>query len=173
MNISRAEAVDCTVAIHKLYMDSFGEEEREVVAKLATDLLTDKNNYSYIAQIDGKVVGHIAFSPITIEQDSGLIAFILSPLAVHPDYQKQKVGSSLIEHGIGQLKTLGAHLIFVYGDPDYYGKFGFQTEAASGYLPPYKLQYPFGWQALKLNTVRLHKSVNISCVPALHNAELW
>lgn len=168
-----ATAADST-AIHKLYISAFSEAEQEPVATLATDLAAGKNSYSYVAEIEGNIVGHIAFSPVTTVEENDAIGFILSPLAVHPDYQNQKVGSSLIKRGISQLKALGAHLLFVYGDPGYYGRFGFEAEAASGYMPPYKLQYPFGWQALKLNTDYCSEvSRVISCVPALKNPKLW
>ena len=46
---------------------------------------------------------------------------------------------------------MGVNVVFVYGDPKYYGKFGFSAEVASAYSPPYELQYPFGWQAVALN----------------------
>ena len=93
---------------------------------------------------------------------------------MHPDYQNQQVGSTLIGHGMQQLKQLGADLLFVYGDPGYYGRFGFDAELASNYIPPYELQYPFGWQAIKLNA-DYHSTVGraIVCESALQKTELW
>ena len=72
------------------------------------------------------------------------------------------------------VSTLAVNLLFVYGDPKYYGKFGFKADTASRYTPPYKLQYPFGWQAITLNEVGFAESnAKISCVATLCDPELW
>ena len=100
--------------------------------------------------------------------------YILAPLGVKPEYQKHRVGSELIESGIKQLSENGVNVLFVYGDPKYYGKFGFNADTASGYTPPYKLQYPFGWQAITLNEAGFANSnAKISCVASLCDPELW
>ena len=73
-----------------------------------------------------------------------------------------------------RLSKMGVNVLFVYGDPKYYGKFGFNADLASGYSPPYELQYPFGWQAIILNEgVFTESTVKISCVDPLKDAELW
>jgi putative acetyltransferase len=87
---------------------------------------------------------------------------------------ERKIGTKLIENGIEQLSEKGVSVVFVYGDPKYYGKFGFNAGAASRYSPPYELQYPFGWQAIALNEVCFEKqNVKISCVASLCDPELW
>ena len=79
-----------------------------------------------------------------------------------------------MENGIEQLANNGANVLLVYGDPKYYGKFGFKPETAAHYLPPYELQYPFGWQAIVLrNGVPHERAVKISCVAPLRDPELW
>jgi putative acetyltransferase len=70
--------------------------------------------------------------------------------------------------------TLPANILFVYGDPKYYSRFGFSVDAAYGYTAPYKLEYPFGWQAIDLNECNVTKSpVKITCVNSLCDPELW
>jgi putative acetyltransferase len=74
-----------------------------------------------------------------------------------------------------RLAQFGADVVFVYGDPNYYSRFGFTAKAASRYVPPYALQYPFGWQAIILNdkTILADQVVQISCVEPLRDPELW
>ena len=73
-----------------------------------------------------------------------------------------------------QLSIMGVNIVFVYGDPKYYGKFGFNPDAASGYSPSYELEYPFGWQAIVLKEgVFTDSAVKISCVDPLSDPELW
>ena len=69
---------------------------------------------------------------------------------------------------------MGVNVLFVYGDPNYYGKFGFNADAASRYSPPYELQYPSGWQAITFSEgVLTESNVKISCVDPLNDPELW
>src|SRR4030043_1083691 len=62
---------------------------------------------SLVAEIDGQVVGHIAFSPVTIS-DGSQNWYGLGPVSVLPEYQKQGIGKAIIQEGLSQLKTLGA-----------------------------------------------------------------
>jgi putative acetyltransferase len=100
--------------------------------------------------------------------------YILAPLAVKPDYQKRRIGSKLIEHGMQQLSDMGINVLFVYGDPRYYARFGFSADAAHQYTAPYALQYPFGWQAIVLKEFHIEKPpLAISCVAPLCDPKLW
>jgi putative acetyltransferase len=163
--------------IHRVYWSAFPEEEKEIVSKLAVNLLSEKtipHTISLVAEAEGIVVGHAAFSPVTIDNNQKLQGYILAPLGVTPDYQGHRIGSKLIEYGIQQLSRKGVNILFVYGDPKYYGKFGFSVEAAECYIPPYKLQYPFGWQAIALNErVTGKSSAKIACVTSLCDPALW
>jgi putative acetyltransferase len=81
---------------------------------------------SLVAETDGKVVGHIAFSPITIS-DGSLNWYGLGPISVLPKYQKQGIGKSLILKGLSLLKGMGGQGCALVGDPDYYKQFGFKN----------------------------------------------
>jgi putative acetyltransferase len=77
--------------------------------------------------IDGKkVVGHIAFSPVTIS-DGSPGWYGLGPISVLPELQKQGIGKSLIREGLSRLKSLGAKGCLLVGDPGYYERFGFTS----------------------------------------------
>lgn len=176
MNIRSAARSDCD-EIAEIYRQAFDESEQELIACLAADLLVEQTRppiISLLAESDSRVVGHIAFSPVTIDRYDGLNAYILAPLAVRTDDQKRGVGSLLIQSGVKVLRDAGVHLIFVYGDPAYYGRFGFGTAVAGKFRPPHELQYPFGWQAVTLNRFTPENAYgSIACVSALDDPRLW
>ena len=79
---------------------------------------------------DDAVIGHVLFSPLTIENGDDGRALGLAPVAVHPDYQRQGVGHALIEEGIGACFVADARAVFVLGSPAYYATFGFTKASA-------------------------------------------
>ncbi len=176
MHIRVATSLD-RGGIHSVYWTAFDEGEREIVSKLAVDLLSENatpQTISLVAEVEDIVVGHVAFSPVTMDNKENIQGYILAPLGVKPDYQKHRIGSKLMESGMQQLSKMGVGVLFVYGDPKYYSKFGFSMDAAERYIPPYKLQYPFGWQAIVLGECSTGKSsVKIACVSPLCDPVLW
>lgn len=81
---------------------------------------------SLVAVEDGKIVGHVAISPVTIS--SGVSGWYgLGPISVWPDRQHQGIGSALMNAALGQLQSLGGVGCVVLGNPDYYGRFGFKN----------------------------------------------
>ena len=163
--------------IRDVHLCAFPEGENQLVANLASNLLKEETNLEIInlvADIDGCVVGHAAFSPVTVFTKKNWVGYILGPLGVKPDYQKRGIGLKLIQSGIKRLTEKGINVVFVYGDPKYYGKFGFKADSAINFLPPYDLQYPFGWQALVLHGSGFNKQrVKISCVESFSDPALW
>ena len=81
---------------------------------------------SLVADVDGRVIGHIAFSPVTIS-DGTKNWYGLGPVSVLPEYQRKGIGKALIREGLSRLKRLNAQGCCVVGHPDYYRKFGFQN----------------------------------------------
>ena len=69
-----------------------------------------------------------AIAQYFLKSPSGISGYILAPLAVSPEHQKQGVGSSLMKSGIDMLTKDGTGFLLVYGDPDYYERFGFREE---------------------------------------------
>jgi putative acetyltransferase len=84
---------------------------------------------SLVAEVDGKVVGHVAFSPVTIS-DGSPNWFGLGPVSVSPECQRQGIGRALIREGLSQLKALGGQGCCLVGDPNYYKRFGFRNIAS-------------------------------------------
>ena len=84
---------------------------------------------SLVAECGGEIVGHIAFSPVTVDGQS-CDWFGLAPLAVLPLYQRRGFGTRLINAGLESLRVIGAEGCVVLGEPDYYGRFGFVARDA-------------------------------------------
>ena len=162
--------------IHATHLSAFGEDEAELVAQLAVDLLqvqSEPVTFSLVAEDDGEVWGHVCFSPIETGDDEK-VGYTLAPLGVRAGAQKRGIGSALVREGIKRVTDLGAAFVMVYGDPRYYCRFGFDVEVAKFLLPPYPLQYPHGWQAMLIGDAEpfLHP-VKISCVAPLCDPRLW
>jgi putative acetyltransferase len=100
-----------------------GHTEQFIIAALrAARALT----LSLVAELDGRVVGHVAFSPVTMS-DGTPDWYGLGPVSVLPAYQRQGIGKALIREGLSCLKDLHARGCCLAGHPDYYRKFGFEN----------------------------------------------
>ncbi len=80
---------------------------------------------SLVAEMDGRVVGHIAFSPVMIS-DGHPDWYGLGPVSVLPEYQGRGIGGVLIREGMSRLQAIGAQGCCLVGHPGYYGRFGFR-----------------------------------------------
>ena len=84
------------------------------------------NLLSLVAIMDDEIVGHILFSPVTLETESRqLNGMGLAPMAVSPEYQRQGIGSQMIKQGLFELEKSACPFIIVLGHPEYYPRFGF------------------------------------------------
>src|SRR3989440_11575041 len=110
---------------------AFGEPtEANLVRELAA---AGASTLSLVAEKDGYVVGHILFSPVTIETQAGqMIAIGLAPMAVLPDQQRKGVGTRLVQEGLAELRRLGHGVVVVVGHADYYPRFGFKRASQFG-----------------------------------------
>jgi putative acetyltransferase len=99
------------------------------------------NAYPYIslvAVIDEQVVGHIFFSPVSVESETGAFtAMGLAPMAVLPEYQNQGIGSQLVREGLKECERLGEDIVVVLGHPNYYPRFGFTPASLKGLRSEY------------------------------------
>ncbi|MCE5312402.1 MAG: N-acetyltransferase [Nitrospiraceae bacterium] len=113
-----------TISAFKTLVISHHTEQFVIAALRAAKALT----VSLVAEDHGHVVGHIAFSPVTIS-DGTDNWYGLGPVSVLPEYQRQGIGKALIEKGLSQLKNLNARGCCLVGHPAYYPKFGFKNIA--------------------------------------------
>lgn len=112
---------------------------------------------SLVAEIEHKVVGHIAFSPVTIS-DGSPGWYGLGPVAVAPELHRRSIGSALVRRGLSELKALGADGCMLVGDSGFYERFGFKNHPElvhEGVPPEYFLCLPFG-DSRPSGTVRFH-----------------
>ncbi len=120
---SDAKAItDVTTAAFENHPISNQTEQFIITALRAAGALT----ISLVAEVDGRVVGHIAFSPVTIS-DGSQDWYGLGPISVLPECQKQGIGKALMQEGLSLLKARGAQGCILVGDPNYYERFGFRS----------------------------------------------
>jgi putative acetyltransferase len=81
---------------------------------------------SLVAELEGTVIGHIAFSPVTIS-DGTPNWYALGPVSVLPEHQRKGVGKALIQEGLSRLRDMNAQGCCLVGHPDYYRQFGFEN----------------------------------------------
>ena len=130
MNI-RDERLEDHAAIRRLLTEAFGGEGE---AKLVGSLRADGDlAIALVAEIEGEIAGYIAMSPLKSPPRS----LALAPVAVAPAWQRQGVGRALIEETLRRARTVEGCMVFVLGDPEYYARFGFSTEAARRFDSPY------------------------------------
>ncbi|MFH1032382.1 MAG: N-acetyltransferase [Chloroflexota bacterium] len=120
----RSETLEDIIAIRQVNAQAFG---REIEAKLVEKLrMNDALTISLVAVLDGEIVGHIAFSLVTIEhEDSSFKAVTLAPIAVLPSHQNKGIGSKLVKAGLKECQHLGYEIVVLVGHPNYYPRFGF------------------------------------------------
>jgi putative acetyltransferase len=118
-------------AIRNLTMLAFGGRvEAEIIDALRTAC---PGLVSLVAVENGRIVGHILFSPVIIEGKNGTISGMgLGPMAVLPDHQRQGIGTDLVRHGLARLRTWGQPFVVVLGHPGYYPRFGFVPASRYG-----------------------------------------
>jgi putative acetyltransferase len=160
---------DDSILIQAIYHQAFTPAEVSLVADVAVSLLAEPLATSLVAEISGSLLGHVAFSPVRA-QNGQAIGQILAPLAVHPDHQRKGIGYSLVNEG---LTSIDHGWVFVYGDPEYYSRFGFTHEAAGPFTPPYPLRFPLGWLALNRGGSSGSQAGPIMVVSALDQPSIW
>ena len=127
--IIRAEKKADTKAIFEITKQAFennpisqGTEQFIINALRKDNTLT----ISLVTEIEEKVVGHIAFSPLAIS-DGSCDWYALGPISVQPKFQRQGIGRALVREGLSRLKSLGAQGCVLVGEPAFYGRFGFKS----------------------------------------------
>lgn len=124
-----AETVDDIDDVRKVNVDAFRDHP---VSRQTEHLIVDSLReagaleVSLVAVVDGRVVGHIAFSRASVG-DSKFGWFLLGPIAVLPGLQGQGIGSALMESGLAELRARNVIGCVLVGDPGYYTRFGFGT----------------------------------------------
>lgn len=124
MLLIRPEIPEDVTAIRHVVHHAFGRTaEADLVDALRRN---GKTILSMVAEDNGRIVGHIYFSPVVIEtQQQKLFGAGLAPLAVWPERQNEGIGSMLVERGLIECRNAGERFVVVLGHPEYYPRFGF------------------------------------------------
>jgi len=136
MLVRPAAAAEDQAAVRRVLTAAFPTDaEADLVERLAAD---GDLALSFVAVSDGVVVGYAGFSRMRVTADGESVrALALAPVAVLPDHRRRGIARRLIERGLAAANGGGAVLVFVLGNPDFYGRLGFSTEVARPFASPY------------------------------------
>ena len=134
----RRERPEDIAAIHEVHELAFGRRaEADLVDALRT---SGKATLSLVALEDDRIVGHILFSPVTIDAaDRTFPAVGLAPMAVLPERQRRGIGSQLVKAGLIECRNAGYECVVVLGHPTYYPRFGFVPASRYGLKSEYEV----------------------------------
>jgi putative acetyltransferase len=119
--VTRSEAPEDLGPIHAVHAASFPTPlEARIVDGLRA---ASRLSVSLVAEAQGAVVGHVAFSPVSLEGATGGMG--LGPVAVLPACRRRGLAARLIREGLAACTRLDAGFVVVLGDPRYYSRFGF------------------------------------------------
>ncbi|MHC4678706.1 MAG: GNAT family N-acetyltransferase [Planctomycetota bacterium] len=131
MYVVRREQPHDVPKIREVNERAFGQGQEALIV----DRLRKNCNsiLSLVALAGNEVVGHVLFSPAVIEGEKGrLVGSGLAPLAVLPEYQRQGIGSELVQTGVTRIREGGCPYVIVLGHPEYYARFGFEQASRYG-----------------------------------------
>lgn len=157
-------------ALDMLYGAVFPDEELRPMVRALEAL--DADVISLIADAEGAVVGHVAFTLCGVAGADVRVA-LLGPLAVHPSWRKRGLGAALVRAGLADAAEAQARGALVLGDPAYYARFGFAPERRIA--PPYALPdgWADAWRSLSLTEAPLELDGELLAPPPWRRPELW
>lgn len=120
--------------VFRVVTEAFEQDEE---ARLVERLRSIEGYVALVAEKDGLVVGHISFTPLTLDDEKTDFSG-LAPMAVLPEYQNQGIGSRLVNEGLKAVADKGFNAVFVLGHSHYYPRFGFEVAKTKGF----KCEYP-------------------------------
>jgi putative acetyltransferase len=138
---ARPERPEDRDAIRHLHRAAFPSSvEAELVDRLRA---TGDLAVSIVLESNGRVVGHAAFSPVSIPHEPTARGVGLAPVAILPDVQRQGLGMALIQAGIAACSARGERFVVVVGEPGYYRRFGFRPASTFGLLDEFGAKAAF------------------------------
>lgn len=176
VRVDQCQRANVEQVFYRAFADAEGSAEGEAIRDLVRTLIDTTDQYrtqGFVALNEADLpVGGIFFTPLTFANPAAVM--MLSPVAVATDYQGQGVGERLIREGLDALTRQGIQMAVTYGDPQYYGRFGFQGVSVATVPPPHELAQPEGWQAVPLgNAARPDVQGPSRCIPPFDKPALW
>ena len=155
---------------------AFGSEEEAVLVR---GLLKDESampTVSLLAFENETAAGHILFTRARLEPEAPLSVYLLAPMAVVPEFQRQGIGSALIQKGLQVLFDAGVDLVFVLGHIAYYPRFGFQPAGVMGFEATYPIpeKNADAWMVQALEPDIINRfSGKVICADTMNRPEYW
>lgn len=178
MNFRKHNAGEANAIVdlfRSVFATSEGEAEGALIGKLAAELFEttdDRDLFNYVAIDAGCVVASIFFT--RLEFNNNCDAFILGPVAVRTDRQREGIGQAVIGHGLKDLTDRGVKFVLTYGDPAFYGKVGFRPLSPVTVKAPFQLSQPEGWLGQSLSEDSIETlSGACTCVSAFNDPVFW
>ena len=122
--------------VGSVILDAFGDEGPRNTALWAELEESDLLRGSLVAEVDGEVVGHVGLSHAWVDARRRLVdVWLLSPLGVVRARQGTGNGTRLLAAAVDGARASGTPLLFLEGDPGYYGARGFERADRLGFAP--------------------------------------
>ncbi len=165
-----------TALVQHCFATSASADEGLLIATLTADIFASVapgDLHVFVAQDDVDPLAAILFTRLRYPEETRDV-FVLGPVAVHPDRQRQGIGQGLVMHGLAGLRSSGVDVVLTYGDPRYYTKTGFQQISEDHAKAPMPLQFPHGWMGQSLIDAPFTPLRGPSfCVEAFNNPKYW
>lgn len=173
--LDKAKQADIANLFTSTFAFSEGEKEGELIGCLAAQLAAQIDHHDIICLGTCAADALIAcafFSRLRFSKP--VHVYLLGPVAVRTDLQKQGIGQALIQHGLADLQARAVAVVVTYGVPSIYAKVGFQPLAESLLHAPLKLSMPFGWlgQSLTAEPIPVMDGRPL-CVKELNHPAYW
>jgi putative acetyltransferase len=125
-------------AVRALAIAAFdGDPSIGVLLDALHDSWAWEDDLSFVAVLDGEIVGHVLYTHAFLDAPAGLVdVLVLGPIGVRPDLLRMGIGSALIRHSLAALEQRGVPLVFLEGHPGYYPRFGFERAGSLGFIAP-------------------------------------
>ena len=129
----RKEKRNDAPAIRHIHKQAFGGDIEWRLVEMLRD--ADRAVLSLVAEAESRVVGHVLFSPATVEPHPGELRWAaLGPIGVLPGCQRQGIGSRLVREGLRGCRSRGYDGVVLLGAPEYYSRFGFVRASEHGLI---------------------------------------
>lgn len=130
----RSETEADYAAIRGLLEQAYGNPE---VADMVEQLRGEGGLLSLVAELDGKLIGHTALAPVTLDGHPEIRLTGMAVTAVNPAHRADGVGSELVHEGLVISEHVGASAVITLGYPAYYARFGFEPAEPYGFQCEY------------------------------------
>lgn len=143
----RTERAGDEPGIRRVHRRAFGRPDEADLVDALRGTEAWEPDLSLVAEEEDVVIGHVLLSHARL--DTGAPVWALAPVAVLPEVQRRRVGTLLLDEGLRRAAETDHHAVVVLGDPEYYGRFGFEPAREFGILPPFAVPDDY-WQAVRL-----------------------